>query len=88
MRRDEAIALLKRRIRARQTNDQAELNKLDRQISAAVSKKEWPELARPDSARPISSPPKSAMSVGGPGSKWEEQQAQYTKAPPPKDWEA
>jgi hypothetical protein len=77
MRRDEAIALVKRRIKARQANDTATLNKLDRQISAAVSKKEWPEI-RNDSARPISSPPKLAMSVGGPGSKWEEQQAQLS----------
>jgi hypothetical protein len=80
VRRDEAIALLKRRIRARQTNDPAELKKIDRQISAAVSKKEWPEL-RTDSTKPT-------LSVGGPGSKWEEQQAQYLKAPPPKGWEA
>jgi hypothetical protein len=76
--RQGAISLLKRRIKARQTNDQAELNKLDRRISAAVSKKEWPEI-RSDS---------DSMKVGGPGSKYEEWSGQYLKAPARKDSEA
>jgi hypothetical protein len=77
--RTDAISLLKRRQAARKEGNDTLLHKLDRQISAAVSKKEWPEI-RSDSA--------SSMKVGGPGSKFEEWSGQYLKAPPPKDWEA
>lgn len=73
MRRDEAINLLKRRQTARKTGNDKLLHRLDKQISAAVSKKEWPEM-RTDSA--------PSMSVGGPGSKWEEHSGQYIKARP------
>jgi hypothetical protein len=87
MRRDEAINLLRQRQTARREGNVTLLHKLDRQISAAVAKKEWPEI-RADSARPISSPPTSNMTTNGPGTKWEEWSGKYLKAPPPKDWEA
>lgn len=81
--RREAIDLLRQRQQARKANDTATIQKLDRQISAAVSKKEWPEIRtdsadngpspRPDSRRPISKAP--------------DPEGQYLKAPPSKDWD-
>lgn len=70
--RKEAIDLLRQRQQARKNRDQDTIHKLDRQISAAVTAKRWPEI-RNDSAKPISKAPEPEHS--------------YIKSPPPKNWE-
>lgn len=81
MRREDAIILLKRRMKARREGDRTKLNEIDRKISAAVVNKTWPEIrtdSAPNNARPISKAPTESET---------DPEGRYIKLPA-KDWEA